>query len=290
MGDATRVINENTPYQRTGGAFDVSIATSLALEGLMGTHPDNPVKPPPINRVNELWINIATILRNIYNSVLSENELITADDLFYILHSELIYIHAKLGDSHPNLKVRFYAHTVKEIEAKYKNIKLKKPNTPKQQVFYSLLDRTLNYAINTLSASGDVRLERLSESTTSAAHCVAILTHQIVDLVSLAAPQKSSDKVMLLESHTGRLKTKAEWGTKVSSNLGAKLPLTLFTLQVFGDTSGLVQPLPLKHRRVIVEFAEKERWSAITTEARMRYAVGSIGDKQLKEELMLCFN
>lgn len=277
----TRTLNENTRYQRTGGAFDVSIATSLALEGLLGQHPDNPVNPAPILKTNELWINISTVLRNAYNSVSSDNDDTTAEDLFYILHSELLYIKAKFQDTHPALNVRFYVFDDKTISSKYKNLRLRQANTTRQKVYAGLIGRTLTFAINNMP---DVQLENLSHMRVSGSRSVVILTHRVIDLIECVVSGDAS----LLESHTGKIKKKAVWTTKLSCPY-EHMPFNLFTLQLFGDTGNTIQPMSIRHRKAVLAFAEKERWTVVTTMDRIRYAVNSIPDKTLKEELLPLF-
>ena len=50
------------------GTHPLSIATSLAFEGLSGNHPDNPTEEDLTGQYRQLWINVKTLYRNIYNA------------------------------------------------------------------------------------------------------------------------------------------------------------------------------------------------------------------------------
>lgn len=60
------------------------------------------------------------------------------------------------------------------------------------------------------------------------------------------------------------------------------LPFINFTVSLFGDNNQLLQAQPLKLRRTILEIAERDRWSAITTLDKIRLGIKSIEDPALR--------
>lgn len=55
--------------ERTVGQFPLSIATSLAFEGAIGIHPDNPNTGAKLSEFKEVWVNARTLFRNFYNAI-----------------------------------------------------------------------------------------------------------------------------------------------------------------------------------------------------------------------------
>lgn len=58
---------------RTKGQFPISIATSLALEGLFGILEDNKDPNPPWPDYTDLIINVRTLFRNLLGSIEDEH-------------------------------------------------------------------------------------------------------------------------------------------------------------------------------------------------------------------------
>jgi hypothetical protein len=89
------------------------------------------------------------------------------------------------------------------------------------------------------------------------------LTHVPYDLTNYS----NFEKLDLIESHTGVLKSRYEWYTKFYKLGDADLRIIPFykkMLLVFGDRV-VIQPSDIKLRRLILEVAQNRRWTQLTT-------------------------
>src|SRR5690606_25017198 len=59
--------------ERATGYFPLSIATSLAIEGATGIHPDQPVGSKLMKDFTGHWVNVKTLFRNYYEAIGKEN-------------------------------------------------------------------------------------------------------------------------------------------------------------------------------------------------------------------------
>jgi hypothetical protein len=94
-----------------------------------------------------------------------------------------------------------------------------------------------------------------------------IITHYPYDLLS----HTKFSALDLLESNTGKLKSRYQWSSKYYpvGDVDMKvLPFTRKLLLVFGDRI-LIQPFDMKLRRLILEIADKRKWTSLTTDAKI---------------------
>lgn len=222
---------------------------------------------------------MATLFRNLFNSMTAEEQdRVIARDLSIALASELGPIDAAVADvAGRKVKVTFYLNQLTRMAVWFPKANLKKPTTPKQRIFAGLMAETLSLLPNYLE---DIDY-RYADGPLEGDGRALILTHSAVDLLSTYR----FDELVLLESHTGKLKPKSQWGTK----LGAKdetMPFNAFTLQVFGDGSTHFSPMSIKYRRAVLEVAKKDRWVSVTTLAKIRMGVNTIKDPQIKDDLI----
>ena len=61
------------PSTRAVGYFPLSIASSLALEGALGIHPDHPAGSKVLKDFNGHMVNIKTLFRNYYEAIGKDN-------------------------------------------------------------------------------------------------------------------------------------------------------------------------------------------------------------------------
>lgn len=97
----------------------------------------------------------------------------------------------------------------------------------------------------------------------------AMITHYPIDLLS----QYNFGELILLESHTGSLKERSEWYSKLTlpKDIGPKIPFNILTLQVFGDKSKLFSSIKeLKQKKTLLQLAEQKRWKAFTTNSKIK--------------------
>jgi hypothetical protein len=277
METTIRAVSTKAGHSFTAGVFDLSIGTSLALEGLMGNHPENPVKPPPIDSMNQLWVNVRTIIRNAYSAMGDNKTYVSATELAFMVLGEMTIITAQVKEKRPQASVIYFYNDPVSIKSKFGNINLKIAAQPKQIA----LDGLLNRALMELSKVVDVTLFDINKAPLQVTKDVILLSHYVTDLLVVS----KFPNARLLESMTGKVKGAGLWSTKLGGTGTETLPFCLFTVKLFGDKSGVVNPAPLKLRRAIMEIAQKDRWSVITSEIKLRTSLSLIKDSDLKKEI-----
>ena len=271
--------SEDILAHREQGQLHVSIGTSLALEGALGIYPEHEVSPAPLLEYNQLWINLATMFRNLFGSLTAvDQDQVTAKDLTIALASEIPIVEAVVAEAAGRkVHVVFYVNDMKDVGKWFPNASIKKPTTNKQRIYQAIRDDVLKQLPSYLD-DGDFRLfhgKIQGEGRT------LILTHSAIDLLSYP----SFDSLVLLESHTGKIKPRNQWGSK----LGCKdetLPLNTFTLQVFGDGSLYLSPLSIKYRRAVLGLAKHDRWSPVTTKEKIRVGLATVKDAEIRKRLL----
>lgn len=261
---------------RQVGQFPVSIATSLALEGAFGIHPDRPeVSPAPISTYQNLWINVRTLMRNLLGSLPPD----VADKFMpgyfrLAIPQELAFIESEVIRRTDGLvSTVCYMADHSDIKRVLPGALLKTANTPKQK-FQEMLERE---GLRQLAEDMDLRKTRTEIDGRQ--RKAMLITHHPVDLLS----RYNFRHLDLLESHTGIIKDPSQWYTKLSGGRELPpLPFNKFTVSLFGDNSQLLQGQPLKLRRQILDIAERDRWTAITTIDKIRQGIKSIEDPALR--------
>ena len=111
------------------------------------------------------------------------------------------------------------------------------------------------------------------------------MSHIPYDLVS----HSNFKRFDLLESHTGKLKTKYEFSGKyqpLGSESMDQLPFLEKLLMVFGDKI-MVVPADIRIRRLLLEIAKNREWTPYTTEAKVNYFIDAdIKEPYLKQWLL----
>lgn len=255
---------------RTLGQYPLSIATSLAFEGLSDTLEEGKKYPtPPLHHYQEVWVNVRTLIRNIIGS--SDRETansVNVDDLSMALVSEIEIIEAMVKElSQGNVSVHFYYCTYKSIEKLYPKALFRVANTPKQVSYAALENSTISqlmldklYAIKGYDTT--ISPDKPNRSI--------LLSHYPFDLLCY-------DKFRILdliESHTGTIKKKHQWNTKLLNGKSLdRIPFDKMTIQLFGDSGGMIKPYPPDYRQKILEIAEKYQWNSLTTKDRIKMTV-----------------
>lgn len=271
-------MSEDVLFNREMGQVQLSIATSLALEGAFGIFPDREEKPPPILKYTRLWVNVSTMFRNLFTSLTSDEQArVTAKEIAPILASEMSILEGEVMNvTGRKLKVTFFYNDLSNLAKTMPHANVKIPTTDKQRIYSAIH----NDAIRSMADMLDEVDYRIFAGKISGDGNALMITHSPVDLLSF----NRFDELTLLESHTGKLKKRAVWGSK----LGIKdetMPFNEFTMTVFGDQSTHLSPLPIKYRRVITELAKKNRWTPLTTLPKIRMDLATVKDVQLKEHL-----
>lgn len=277
-------------HDRAVSAFPISIATSLALESLfIGRQaPYDPSRPIPntidIRNYSEVWINIRTLIRNILGA-LSDSKIITAQDILDILAEEIEIIKDifRVEGRDISTPIFYYSDYDRVYRHLYhQSVKLRLPSTP-AQVLYQKNEELVVKEFFKYIDKKDKQHIRLSDALevkreTSKKVNMLLLSHIPYDLLSA----KHFSKLDLLESHTGLLKPRGNWGSKLYKVPNGNMTLIPFmrkTLMIFGDNV-MFKPMPIELRRNILAIAEKRRWNGLTTKEKVMMDIDlDIADK-----------
>lgn len=264
-------------YNRAiGESLPVSIGTSLIVDG---------PKADPSRWNQVVLINLLTLSRNIIQSVPAASQFdLRSDDVTEVVLTEMDILRQSLNAYAPGVQVEFYLPDYKLIYIDFPMAKPRLFNTKnKQFVQQMMLDVRvkLKELIEEENKKRDERkqdplpirimrgwkLDKDKRKTT-------ILTSFPTDLLS----QYQFPALTLLESHTGAVKSRREWNTKLNWHKKediVNMPFMKFTLQVFGDDVFFIQQ-NLKVKQWVVDMSKRDRWTPITTESTIRGSIGKI--------------
>lgn len=279
---------------RATSAFPISIGTSLALEScLKGPNPAyDPARPIPqaidLRNYDSVWINLLTLIRNIYQSVSSsEAKLLIARDTADVLAFECDLIREVIRKNSPQTQVVIYKCKYGEIQRTYPKAILREVKTANQVFFGEFVGEVVKIFEDHHAEPTDVKSCGLYLEP-EPLHNGLLITHFAHDLLS-------ADKfktLALLESHTGVLKDKSRWHTKFCKspvNTGIeRIPFNKVMWQVFGDEE-LISAYPAKARQLVLEMARQNDWNSLTTLSRIRYCLDRLPDRFLAETLKSMF-
>lgn len=270
--------------EREVGAIPISIGTSLAFEALFGIHPNQPQQTVNVKTVKELWINLKTLVRNLYQAVPTANQasipLNTAIDL---LVDEIKLMPFIVTQYNLMVKLNFYYTDKEDVKWSFPKAKFKEAKTPKQ-IAYRFYEDYVTAGL----------IQRLLDETLPTTHIkskppritstVALLTHFPHELLW----RDSFDRLLLLESHTGRLKPYNLWYTKLNGITGtdAPIPFNKYTLQVYGD-SIVIDAQPKNIKAQLKQLALSRKWSPVTTPDKFYHDITTHGTKELIENYKL---
>ena len=258
----------NAVNVRDMGDIPDSIGTSFAIQSLFNKHPDKkPEKYLPAARADGIYINVRTLLRNMFNATESAKvTLVKPDDYLRALKSELTEIKDYISSQEESkLKVYYYLPTYKSLHKEFgSTAELREPRTDLQKskleiekAVFVKLEQEL------LSLDKDKRYVNITDMGVDAAEreIGLLLTHYPVDLLY----SKGFSKLLLLESHTGQIKGENEWYTKFSAVASERIPFNKAMLIFFGDSGGMFKPQHHKARDALLAVAEKYKWNYQTT-------------------------
>lgn len=265
---------------RETGTVPLSIGTAFAFEALFGIHPNQPKQTVNVKTINEVWINLKTLARNLYNAVPTAKA--TSLDLntcIELLYSELELIPIVMEQHKLNIKVRPYISLIQDVKYAFPKALFKELKTPKQMAYQFFEDYVTEglYKLLKDKKSDLIEVSRKPDRTNKA---VALMTHFPHELLW----KSQFDRLVLLESHTGRIKPYNLWYTKLHSvkKDTRPIPFNRFTLQVFGD-GVLIDPQNKNIRAQLLQLAENKRWSPVTTPDKFYHDITTHGTKELIE-------
>ena len=278
---------------KTISSFPVAIGTSLSLESVFEGRlaPYDAAREIP-NKVNishysEAWFNINTLFRNLIGALPNDGIFnSTPEGLAHDLYEEIEVITSLFKNEGNGICAPYYyLCSYNKVMTKYtaKKITFRHASTDKQKLFESKYKETVKY-LNKLHPELLANLDSSLKPKTNVGNAL-VLTHIPYDLVS----HNNFKRFDLLESHTGKLKTKYEFSGKyqpLGSEIMDQLPFLEKLLMVFGDKIMIV-PADIRIRRLLLEIAKNREWTPYTTEAKVNYFIDAdIKELYLKEWLM----
>jgi len=254
---------------RNTTSFGVSIGTGLMLESIFNPTTDrydlsrevpNQIK---INDYDKYYINIQTLIRNIYSSLVDSvvkkdvlDDLAAVQLTANVLIDELFII-SELFEGKNCTPVLF----VPKYDEFLRTIPEYKISTGKLGMFIFVKSVTNVFMKN----HEEVPMEVLSNTLKLPMnkHKVLLTTSNAIDLLNI----KHIKNLELLESHTGKLKRKNQFNSKYHS-LGVSdmsiLPFDEKLLKILGDKHS-IPPGKIKVRRDIYNTAVANNWNFVTT-------------------------
>ena len=276
--------------QRTMSAFPVSIGTSLALEsidkGPNDSYDKERVIPNTVdtNKYSQLWVNLYTLFRNIYQSVPTyARDGIDPADYKETLLQEIDIIQEFIKrHTVGSMSCVFYASDYSGLQRKHPHAKLKIDHTDKQKVYTDTMLKVVSAVFKHYTKEDKtIRHFKLGLEPDKPVNAL-IMTHYPYDFLS-GDKFRSLD---LLESHTGILKPKSLWYTKLTNgNSLVTIPFNQMTLQVFGDGQTFLG-LNKDVREQVVRISEQYQWNPLTTKDRVRLGISTMKDAFTKTILL----
>ncbi len=264
---------------RDVGQFPLSFGTSRALEGLLGIHPDNPRQPAGYKNMRVLWVNLRTLIRNLHSAMKPEDAArVKFVDAVLIIAQEVETIKQTLANQLPTMTAEFYMEDYNEFKWEYPKASFKQAKTEKQ-VAYRNYEDLVSRMVYQYFQEEKIKFRTVNRNPGRVQETVVMLSHQPHHLLW----QNSFDRLMLLESHTGKLKVYNTWFTKLNTVSDEHpMPFNRFTLQVLGDGT-LFEGQPKPIRDELKQLAEYKRWTGITGREKMAADIFSGGSTALKK-------
>lgn len=272
-------------YDREVGKLPLSIATSLAIEGMLGIHDETKVPQPyPISTYSQLWVNVKTLFRNVMGSLPKEKaERVSIKELVDTITDEINNLTNIIpAESNQRCSVHFYLPSYNTLFRSFPNAILEKGKVSDKQAKYNRLES------DTMDALRRSHLPNINECdvvivTKVYGLKILLLTHYPVDLLNVY----DYSSLGLLESHTGVVKLRYRWYTKLKNGKELeRIPFNKLTMQVFGDASGMFHPMSLELRRKLLEAATADQWNQNTTPSVMSSTISRHFDRDDRRLLL----
>lgn len=233
---------------------------------------------------DRVYINLRTLLRNIIHAIPTEDrDVLQADDVLDALIKEMHVLNEVLPEYKPGVTVGYYLPDYSDIFKKFKRGNPRLNYTPRmkediimaEKVFRKLEQRKEDEQPLPEYDTCGWELDKHHLSTT-------LLTSYPSDLLS----QYRFPRCNLVESHTGRVKERKHWSSKLNHTENddmSTIPFNKFTLTVFGD-GVLFLVSNRKVKKLVLGLASRDQWNYLTTEARIR---GSISRMHVQDRDIL---
>lgn len=259
--------------RQCGESFStLSIATAMAIESYAATKD---------RWADLLLINVRTVYRNLVGAVDTDRQKhLVADNVGKVLMDELAFIAREVPlFTAGKTRVEFYYPTYDDIKRVLPHATLREVNTPLQL-------QQLGLEQTTFKQLAKAKLEPWTKIGTvhpGGKTPTVIITHSPVDLLAWV----KFPKLTLLESHTGAFKGRVDWHTKLGNDpYFDRIPFCKFSLTVFGDKNNILKATPIKTKQLVVEMAEKDQWTSMSTDDRIRASIQKLRDHYARDVLL----
>lgn len=269
--------------QREVGNLPLSIGTSLAVEVIGGGSEETPPSPEREFLPEELWINLRTLFRNLYNGMNPElRRGVLGSHFIPTMLQEIEQIFTYVSDVRQDqTKVIFYHCSYRSMGREFPRAKLKEASTELQRLYAALEYEVCETILKEHKETFDIRTFDI-KIIGSSRHAW-VMTHAPVDLLW----NRSFSKLVLLESHTGALKTRTQWYTKLTNGKELhRIPFNRLSLQIFGDNSTHFLSMPQAFKKPLLELSEQYHWTQATTMEKIRYNISGMSDHFGKQILL----
>ena len=259
--------------EKETSSFPVAIGTGLALESMFEPviEPYDPDREIP-NKIElkdykyHIW-NIYTIIRNLLHSVDEKDKisLITDKNFTKELNQEIDTLVNLYNNT--DLTVVIFIPDYDKVMDSFNKHKVSEFTKPMVELL-AVRDYLKNYTPDGLinSITGGFNIPRMEGN-------ILLTTHLTVDLLN------QHNKITLLESNTGKVKSKYEWYTKYHP-IGKRdldtIPMVEEVLYILGDHN-MVIPAPLTTRLELYQVAIDRRWTSKTTREKIVADLRSVG-------------
>ncbi len=266
---------------RQYGLYQMSIGTSLAIESLFHTGTfENAEGTPPYTKVDELLINIRTLIRNAYQAFdySAQPNLATAT-IYDSIIEDIDDIAETIADKSSTMTVTYYNCSYDTIRSVGKSVGANVLiNTALRAIDYELIEKAVYDRIKRERPNLITEFDSIINPAKKANDCV-VLTHYPFDLMS----NSKFTSLKLLESRTGKIKDRREWGSKLNNPKEVdNLPFNTVTMMICGDNT-LFRPLGTKVKKALKEAAVKYNWTQNTTYDRVITDIKLFGNSDLLE-------
>lgn len=252
---------------RVFGSYPMSIATSLAMEGLLhtGEYADWKGKLP-IHDYQEIFLNVRTLFRNAFYAFEDNRDRLTPEVIRTCIEEDIAQFTAVASAAAPAMVCVPYLCQYKTVNkefplAHFRNALGGEGTMSANQAFYNSVEQDV-YRMFLNEETGMENLLAFDNFPKNNKDTL-LLTHYPADLIH----KNRFPKLGLLESHSGKVKKQMEWYTKLY-NKPKQIPFNKAFLVLFGDAY-MFSPQDRKIRNVLLKTAEKYHWDQSTTMDRI---------------------
>jgi hypothetical protein len=257
-----------------GEIFPFSVATAISFEKLQ--------EYKQIRQFNAIYVNLRTLVRNAYSCIGKDN--VTSQNLIESVTDDITKMSQVVNNHFGHLNLIIYYNTNAHLRKLFPYNQMARPTTPKQIAYHAILEKVTK-----------VIIEKYKESIVKIDTLLKPKRHEDIGIVLTNFPTellsaKYFRHLVLLESHTGAVKGRLEWNTKLTNGRSLiNIPYCKLTLAVFGDNKQLLLPMGRDVKEAIKDIASKGKWTTNTSNEKIRYTISSYADIHSRRELLKLF-